>query len=252
MKSGKKALTPEFWDRRFGVQARWTKQTREHIFNKIKLKDFQNILDVGCGTGEIALEIAKNFGIKIYGIDKDPEMVETCKSAFIENKLNGEFRVGNGKKLPYPDNHFDMTYCNFLLLWIDTPEVVVREMARVTKPKGYVLALAEPDYGGKIDNPEFGLKELISNSLTKAGADPNIGRMLGVLFKKANLTCELGLESIPWDNEKCRDAFDDEWWFLEKVTENWELVKKKEKKYLEKGLRFSFNPVFYAIGQKVL
>ena len=137
-----------------------------------------------------------------------------------------------------------------MLLWVQSPSEVIREMARVTKSEGYILALAEPDYGGKIDYPEFGLRDLISDSLVKAGANPNIGRRLGACFKEADLKFELGIESIPWDNETCKKAFEQEWWFLEKVTENWETVKKKDREFLEQGIRFSFNPVFYAIGQK--
>jgi ubiquinone/menaquinone biosynthesis C-methylase UbiE len=242
----------EFWKERFKIQASWTKQTRDFIFTKINIKKFKKILDIGCGTGEIALEIAQKYGVKVFGIDLKPDMIETCKRRFFyENHLNGEFTVADAKKIPYDNDFFDMTYCSFLLLWIDSPQLVINEMVRVTKPNGYVIALAEPDYGGKIDYPEFGLRELISDSLIKSGANPNIGRMLGMLFKNANLKFELGIESMPWDNEKCESAFVKEWNFLEKVTENWQNVKKMELDYIKKGIRFSFNPVFYVIGQKV-
>lgn len=240
----------EFWNERFKIQASWTKETREYLFNKIKLRGLSRVLDVGCGTGEIAVEIARNKGPRVFGIDLNPKMVESCKKRFQEKKLSGEFRVANAKNLPFEENFFDMTYCSYLFLWIDTPEVVLREMVRVTKSDGYIIALAEPDYGGKVDYPELGLKELIINSLKKAGANPNAGRMLGMLFQQANLDFELGIESIPWDNEKCRKSFEQEWWFLEQVTENWEEIKKKELEAIQKGIRFSFNPVFYAIGQK--
>lgn len=242
----------EFWRERFKFQASWTKQTRDFIFTKkIFLKKFKRILDIGCGTGEIAQEIAQKYHKKVFGIDLNPDMIETCKRRFCEDNLNGEFIVADAKKIPYDDCFFDVTYCSFLLLWIDSPQLVVNEMARVTKPNGYVVALAEPDYGGKIDYPEFGLRELISDSLIKSGANPNIGRMLGMFFKNANLQFELGIESIPWNNEKCESAFVKEWNFLEKVTENWQNVKKMELDYIKKGIRFSFNPVFYAIGQKI-
>jgi len=197
------------------------------------------------------LEIARDYRIKIYGIDIDLNMIETCKKRFLENQLNGDFKIADANKLPYEDNFFDMTYCSYLLLWIESPINVIEEMVRVTKSNGYVVALAEPDYGGKIDYPEFGLKELISKSLVKAGANPNMGRQLGMLFEKVGLKFELGIESIPWNNEKCKQAFEQEWWFLAKVTENWEEIKKKEWEYIGQGIRFSFNPVFYAIGQKV-
>lgn len=250
VRSRTEALSTDFWTKRFKAQARWTKQTRAFIFEKIHLKGLQKALDVGCGTGEIALEIAWEYGVKVHGIDINPDMVEASKSLFKKYGLGGEFLTGNGNKIPYPDNHFDMTYCSFLLLWVDSPEVVVQEMARVTKPKGYVLALAEPDYGGKIDHPEFGLKDLLIDSLKKVGTNPYVGRELSAVFTKAKLKFDLGIESVPWDNERCKKAFEDEWWFLEQVTENWEPVKKKEEEYLAQGLRFSFNPVFYVIGQK--
>jgi len=240
----------EFWQERFKVQAKWTKQTREFIFNKINLDDSKRILDVGCGTGEISLEIARQYDAEIYGIDIDPKMITNCRKRFHKNKLKGHFEVARAEELPFDEEFFDVTFCSFLLLWIKSPIDVVREMARVTKPNGHVLALAEPDYGGKIDHPEFGLRELISKSLIKAGANPNVGRTLGTCFKEADLEFELGIESVPWNNETCKQAFDQEWWFLEKVTDGWEEIKKKDKEYLEQGIRFSFNPVFYVIGQK--
>ncbi|NHI93680.1 MAG: class I SAM-dependent methyltransferase [Candidatus Lokiarchaeota archaeon] len=239
-----------FWQERFKEQAKWTKETREFIFKKIKLEKNAKILDVGCGTGEISLEIARNYDAEIFGIDIDPKMVSACRKIFHKNKLLGKFEIADAMKLPFNDNFFDMTFCNFLLLWVQSPFDVIQEMARVTISGGYVLALAEPDYGGKIDYPEFGLRELISESLVEAGANPEVGRMLGACFKDASLEFELGIESIPWDNETCKKAFEQEWWFLEKVTNNWEEIKRKEKEFIEKGIRFSFNPVFYAIGKK--
>ena len=177
----------EFWQERFKVQAKWTKETREFIFNKIKMDKRTQVLDVGCGTGEISLEIARKYNIEIHGIDKDISMISNCRKKFHKNKLKGEFKVANAEKLPFENESFDVTFCNFLLLWVQSPSGVVCEMARVTKTKGYVLALAEPDYGGKIDHPEFGLRDLISDSLVNAGANPNIGRKLGACFKEAGL-----------------------------------------------------------------
>ncbi|MHC1591486.1 MAG: class I SAM-dependent methyltransferase, partial [Candidatus Helarchaeales archaeon] len=138
----------DFWVERFKTQAKWTKQTRTYIFNKIKARNGMKILDVGCGTGEIALELVVEFGLQVHGIDIDPAMIVTCKNRFKEKGLTGEFKIGNALKIPYPDDFFDITCCNFLLLWLKQPELAVREMTRVTRAKGYVLALAEPDYGG--------------------------------------------------------------------------------------------------------
>ena len=96
---------------------------------------------------------------------------------------------GDALALPHPAGTFDVTFCHFLLLWVDDPLRALCEMKRVTRPGGAVLALAEPDYGGRIDEPEalVPLGRWQAEALRRQGADPDLGRRLAELFHQAGL-----------------------------------------------------------------
>ena len=77
-----------------------------------------------------------------------------------------------------PIRSFDIVYCHFLLLWVNDPLQVVREMARVGQS---VLALAEPDYSQRVDEPAAlkPLGEWQTEALTKAGSKSILRREAG-------------------------------------------------------------------------
>ncbi len=62
-------------------------------------------------------------------------------------------------------------------------------MARVTRPGGYVLALAEPDHTSRVDQPDelAALGRLQTEALRRQGADPSVGARLGDLFHRAGI-----------------------------------------------------------------
>ena len=80
---------------------------------------------------------------------------------------------------------FDICLCHFLLLWIANPLAALKEMRRIVKPGGWVLALAEPDYGSRIDFPPEleALGQAQSKALQSQCADVSVGRKLRGLFK---------------------------------------------------------------------
>jgi SAM-dependent methyltransferase len=120
---------------------------------------------------------------------------------------------GDALSLPYPDGRFDITFCHFLLLWVSDPRKAVAEMKRVTRPGGHVLALAEPDYSARVDEPlELAvLGRWQAESLERQGADPSLGGRLAELFYGAGIELvETGaiqsrgneaLSSVEWELE---------------------------------------------------
>ena len=88
--------------------------------------------------------------------------------------------LGDAHQLPLADGCFDVCLCHFLLLWVTDPIQVLQEMYRVTRSGGVVMALAEPDYGSRIDYPQelSLLGKWQMDSLEQQGADPFIGRKL--------------------------------------------------------------------------
>ena len=174
----------DFWHKRYTQQVRWTLETRRYIFDCIGAHPSHRILEVGCGSGAV-LSSLKEDGVKnTFGIDKDLHALELSNIKKVTN--------ADALKLPFSQASFDICLCHFLLLWIADPLAALNEMKRVAKPGGWVLALAEPDYGGRIDFPPEleALGNAQSRALQSQCADISVGRKLRGLFT------DCGLENI--------------------------------------------------------
>jgi hypothetical protein len=143
-------------------------------------------------------------------------------------------------------------------MWLDEPSIAVHEMQRVTLPDGYVIAFAEPDYGGRIDYPteleELG--KLQTKALQAQNADPFMGRKLSTAFSKAGLTdIQVGILGGNWKIGDLKFDSDSEWVVMisdleDQISEN-EInrFKNVSLQAYEKGTRILFVPTFYAFGR---
>lgn len=91
------------------------------------------VLDVGCGTGELALA-ARGAGHEVVAVEPDPEMAELA-----EERL-GSVVVAGLPDLPLADDGFDVVLAGFVLNHVDDPRAGARELARVAAPGGVVRA----------------------------------------------------------------------------------------------------------------
>jgi len=241
------------WHSRYVQQARWTENLRNYLFDKAGLAAAHRILDLGCGTGALLEGFPATAGAAVHGADLSlPSVMEASLHA-----PNVHLLCADGAALPYADATFDIIFCHFLLLWVNNPRQVLSEMRRVTRPGGSVLALAEPDYGGRIDYPpqlaELGRWQ--ADSLRGQGADPEIGRKLAGLFARAGLrdvgTGVLGGEwdaSMPGEREM-------EWAVLQadlagKIPlHDIQRMKKVEDEARQNSERVLFVPTFFAWGR---
>lgn len=247
--------TANDWDHRFSQQAQWTKDIRAHLFERIKLPTEGKVLDIGCGTGVILKELDK-WGLTLFGVDIDSSFLNFAIKAISSTS----FAQGDAHHLPYPDDTFNASMCHFLLLWVENPKLVLEEMTRVTKPGGYVLALAEPDYGGRIDHPRelAALGEWQTESLQHQGADPLMGRQLSSLLTQAGLnSVETGVLGGQWSGSPDWDAWNSEWCVLESdmakapgifQTERISKLKDTDRNAHLIGERVLYVPTFYAWG----
>lgn len=180
----KNLLQSKDWHARFIAQESWTRSLREYIFSNLDFNDRPTVLEIGSGTGVILSKIPLPTS-KMHGIDLNFSHLSFCQREFPEIGLT----QGNGKLLPFANNVFNVAFCHYLLLWIKDPVQVVREMIRVVKPGGYVMILAEPDYGSRIDYPTKleALGAAQTDALKLQGAEPNIGRKLKEIARQAGL-----------------------------------------------------------------
>lgn len=242
------------WHIRFEQQARWTQDLRRFLYDRAGLNRARRVLDVGCGTGVLLSELEERCEAAVFGLDIARDHLIMA----IRNTQSTFFIQGDAHVLPYATQSFDLAYCHFLLLWVKDSLQVVREMARVVRPGGAVLALAEPDYGGRIDYPpdlsELGQAQ--RSSLQIQGADPLMGRKLSGIFHQAGLTSvETGVLGGQWVSPPPSAEWDAEWRVLEYDLQQTsgrihspEALKKLDWAAWQAGERVLFVPTFYAFG----
>jgi len=113
------------------------------------LKPGQSVLDVGCGTGSLAIEAAKAVGPagSVVGIDPSPEMIGRAKSK-ARRRANVRFEIAPAQSLPFADASFDVVLSSLVLHQLppESLHVVKAEIARVLKPSGRLLLV---DIGGE-------------------------------------------------------------------------------------------------------
>ena len=219
------------------------------------------VLDAGCGSGVVTRDIERLTKGKVLGIGGSFDMINVAGN-ILKTYKNVELIVGEAEILPFKKSTFDIVTCNLLLMWVEDPQKVVNEMARVTKPGGKVLASLEPDYGGKIHWPENKKVDPLfsGEAIRKKKGDPHIGRKLRALFTTAGLETKVGIgNSRIWSCPEDKDYYLHARDFYIKVLRDAGLKDKEIDKWeyeylksLDDGTQLSFFPQFYAIGVKPL
>ncbi|MDP2674709.1 MAG: methyltransferase domain-containing protein [Dehalococcoidia bacterium] len=107
------------------------------------------VLDVGCGTGSLAIALKANVGESgdVRGIDASPEMIEQARRKAAGAGVDAVFEVALIEKLPFPEARFDLVVSSFMLHHLpnDVKRNGLAEIRRVLKPGGRFLAV---DFGG--------------------------------------------------------------------------------------------------------
>lgn len=129
--------------------ARWSRRLAPLFIEFAGLADGERVLDVGCGTGSLTFELARqpHFGA-IQGIDLTPIYVEHARKRARDPRL--EFQVGDACALPFANASFDHCLSMLVLQFIPRSDLAVREMCRVTRPGGTVAAATWDSRGGLV------------------------------------------------------------------------------------------------------
>jgi demethylmenaquinone methyltransferase/2-methoxy-6-polyprenyl-1,4-benzoquinol methylase len=124
-----------------GMDGRW----RDFAARQIVLEPGQVALDVGTGTGDLAIAVARHSapGARVIGVDFTPEMLAEGREKLARMGLADriELRQGDGARLDFPDNTFAACCSAFVVRNLADLRGGFAEMLRVVKPGGRVVCL---------------------------------------------------------------------------------------------------------------
>ena len=97
----------------------------------------QRVLDVGCGTGVVAITAARR-GAQVTGLDLTPPLLEQARENSRIAGVTVEWLEDDAESLPFEDATFDIVLSQFGHMFAPRPEVALDEMLRVLKPGGMI------------------------------------------------------------------------------------------------------------------
>jgi SAM-dependent methyltransferase len=174
---------------RLRVLARVLKPTTTSLLDEIGVARDAMCLDVGCGGGDVTLELARRAPDgHVVGIDLDDTKLELARGEAAEAGAgNVEYR----REDVLSDNvgsSFDLVYARFLLTHLTDPASAAKRFAAAVRPGG-VLVIEDVDFEGSFCYPDGHAfrryLELYSLTARARGADPDIGRRLPALLDGA-------------------------------------------------------------------
>jgi ubiquinone/menaquinone biosynthesis C-methylase UbiE len=124
------------------------RELRERMVDLAGLEGGNAVLDIGCGTGTLAIAATRHVGTSgtVTGIDASPSMVARAIRKAARAGARAEFQVGVAEKLAFPDSRFDVVLSTLMLHHLPrkTRQACAREIKRVLRTGGRVLAV---DFG---------------------------------------------------------------------------------------------------------
>ncbi len=133
-----------FYDLLVGVLTLGRERTlRERTLEAAGLEAGERVLDIGCGTGTLALAAKRRVGPggTVRAIDASPEMLARAKGKASKAGLDVSFESARAQELPLSDASVDVVFCTLVLHHLagDGPRRAIEEMRRVLRPGGRVV-----------------------------------------------------------------------------------------------------------------
>ncbi|MFL6449308.1 MAG: class I SAM-dependent methyltransferase [Bryobacteraceae bacterium] len=121
----------------YDVFSRYMEEDARKFFDRLELTPGTRLLDVGCGTGQLALIAARN-GLKVTGCDIATNWLEKARNRAQAEGLPIRFEEGDAESLPYADAQFDVVVSLIGAMFAPRPDLVAAELKRVCRPGGMI------------------------------------------------------------------------------------------------------------------
>jgi len=119
------------------------RELRQRTAELARLQPGEQVLDVGCGTGTLAMEVARHVGAtgRVTGIDPSPEQIARARAKAARRNVPIEFQIGVIEQLAFPDQTFDVVLSTLMMHHLPAPlkRQGLAEIARVLKPGGRLV-----------------------------------------------------------------------------------------------------------------
>lgn len=115
---------------------------RKHLLGALQPRPGSHLLEVGCGTGHAACDIAEQYGCEVTAVDISPWMIQEATKEVRRRGLEGKVhcQVADIQRLPFQASQFDSVMVQAVLMFVDHPKAIA-EIARVLKPGGAFAGL---------------------------------------------------------------------------------------------------------------
>jgi SAM-dependent methyltransferase len=174
---------------RLDVLARVCEPGTRALLDRVGIPNGATCVDLGCGGGHVARELAVRVGPlgRVIGIDFDPTVIELARQDTASaGPANVEFRVGDVTSLEPAT--YDVVYARFLLSHLEDPAKQVAIVAEALEPGGIVI-LEDVDFRGYFCDPQSAAHDryvaLYRQAVRRRGGHPDLGPALPGLLRVA-------------------------------------------------------------------
>jgi demethylmenaquinone methyltransferase / 2-methoxy-6-polyprenyl-1,4-benzoquinol methylase len=122
-----------------GQDPRW----RRFLVSRVECGPDGSVLDVATGTAAVAIELVRQHGCRVVGVDQSPEMLDGARARIEAVGLVDRITLveGGAEQLPFPDSAFDALTFTYLIRYVGDPGATLAELARVVRPGGIMAGL---------------------------------------------------------------------------------------------------------------
>ena len=183
--------------RRLNLLAEIMQPTTLRLLAEAGLRSVDRCLDLGCGGGNVVLDIARIVGPdgSVTGVDFDPQILELARQDAKDAGVgNVEYHVADART--FDGGPFDLIYARFLLSHLSEPGNVLARMRQLARPGGRIV-VEDTDMSGCYCHPRDPANtlfvELYTEVVRRSGGDADLGRRLPALALAA------GLGDVHWN-----------------------------------------------------